>query len=117
MNPFFKFYRSTDEIFLYVWNEYGAGKINGVPDQQGWHNNSYPTIETIKFWEHLYQAPGNLGIFAAHSPLVEFYMFVYYPLVNNPARSIKTFHGKDAVDHTLYHADRLGITLVLTPPQ
>ena len=113
--PFFKFYRNTEEIFLYSWLDFGSGLINVVPEKSKILPASLFDFKDIKYWEQIYHEPGNIGIYAAHDPHVEFYCIVYYPLHNENLSGIQTFYGDDAVEKVLDVAKQLGINLKLTP--
>lgn len=109
--PFFKFYRSLDEIKTNIWTKHGEGSIHGIPESTLWEQDYTPNIGDIKYWEQVYQDPGNLGIFIAHDPLVELYMVVYYPIMGNELKNIETFYGKNASDSIRTLLSKLNIQL------
>jgi hypothetical protein len=113
--PFFKFFRTTDEILSFIWNDYGVGGVNGQPVKTLWNKDTCPTVCDIKFWEQLYHEPGNLGIYAAHDPFVELYIIVYYPIVDSNFNGITEYYGDTAVEDILDISNKLGIRLELTP--
>jgi hypothetical protein len=113
--PFFKFFKTYSDILEFCWNEFGFGDVNGCPDQSVWDKNTNASICDIRYWEQIYHDPGNFGIYAAHDPLVEFYIVVYYPVVDDNFNGILEFQGDSAIEKLLMFADKLNVSLLLTP--
>ena len=111
--PFFKFFRTFDDILLYIWDDTGIGSINGHPIKASWNSNNPPTMRDIKFWEQLYHEPGNFGIYAAHDPFVELYIIVYYPIVDSNFNGITKCYGDNAIEDVLDISNKLGVRLEL----
>ena len=49
-----------------------------MPKQYEWLKTTNPTFLDIQLWEQVYKQPGNVGVYAAWSPFVEFYIIVHY---------------------------------------
>jgi hypothetical protein len=113
--PYFKFFRTLEEILTYMWTDVGIGTINGVPEKTIWNNSKFPSINDINFWEQIYHEPGNIGIYAAHDPFVEFYIFVFYPIADDSYRGFVKFSSKTGIDDVVSLGKNLGICLKLTP--
>ena len=91
--PMLVSFKKTSELFLYPWNIPNDGKINGSPIKNNYNKNSSVNIDEINLWEEIYHSPGNIGIYAAFDPHVDFYIFVYYPL-----EIIHSYQGNGAID-------------------
>ena len=115
--PLLKLYRTFEEILDSVWEEYGSGKVYGIPEKRLWSKNSAPTVEDIKFWEQIYHEPGNVGVYAAHDPHIELYMIVYYPILDSKFNGIQLFYGDTAIEQLFKVTDSLEIVIEqeLTP--
>lgn len=109
--PYFKFFRTLNEIITYSWSNIGYGKVNGVPVQSIQLEKYDLEIVDVKYWEQIYHAPGNIGIYAAHDPLVEFYIVVSYPMANYSFEGFVKFYGNCAIEDLLNFSNSLGINL------
>ena len=102
---YFKFYKTFDDIVKNPWAPAGDGKINGVPTT--YFSDVPLDIADIKYWEQLYHEPGNLGIYAAHTPCSEIYFLIFFLLDNY----IEKYSGQDAANKVFQRAKDLGIFL------
>lgn len=107
---FFKFFKTYSDILEFCWDKFGSGDVNGCPEQSVWIKNTDPKVCDIEYWEQIYHDPGNFGIYAAHDPLVEFYIIVYYPIADNSFNGILEFRGESAIDKLLMVTDRLNVS-------
>jgi hypothetical protein len=106
-------FKSTNFIFDFPWAEDEETVVFGsisLPPKTDWSSNETPKIEDITLWEQIYLEPGNVGIYAAWNPYVEFYI-ITYNLFLNKNWGYETFFGKDAVDQVLKKCQELGIEL------
>lgn len=92
--------RTLDSITDNIWGlEDGGNYIpntsSPIPLYEEWDYSVPIKLTDIKVWEQLYHDPGNIGLFAAWSPYIEFYILMYYPFLNS-GNGIITYYGKDA---------------------
>ena len=78
-----------------------------VPDMSAWHYGTDISIDKINYWETIYFKAGDLGIYAAHDPYVEYYIIVPYFFINN----IETYYGMNASVEVFNRAKDIGIDL------
>jgi hypothetical protein len=81
-----------------------------LPAQLDWDYTRKATLKDIVLWEEIYRQPGNIGIYAAWSPYVEFYIIVY-ELFLGTGYEIETFYGSKAAEDIFKKAKSLGILL------
>jgi hypothetical protein len=102
--------KDLEEIKNNPWQTRGGSTENYQFSQTAWdYSNSIELID-VYLWEQLYFQPGNIGIYAAYDPHVEFYIIVYN-LFANVAQGIETFYGPGANKQVWKSAKRLGIIL------
>ena len=83
---------------------------NSQFSQKVWDYSDSIKIDDIIFWEQLYFQPGNIGIYAAYDPYVEFYIIVYN-LFAELDRGVETFYGPGANKKVWERAKKLGVVL------
>lgn len=107
-------FKSTSEILNNPWKdvsvEYKHVTGNEPPTNHEWNYQNDVTVDDIKVWEQLYFQPGNIGVYAAHSPRIEFYMIVYNLFLNTP-NGMQTFYGAGAEKKMIEQLNKLKITL------
>ena len=106
-----KTFVSTDEMYQAaqstVDNDLGT---DTVPAMSDWHYGSEISIDKIKHWEKIYFKSGDLGIYAAHDPYVEYYIIVPYFFIDN----IETYYGTDASTCVYNRAKDIGVDLAVS---
>lgn len=75
-----------------------------------WDYDNPINLEDVNLWEELYFQMGNVGIYAAYDPYVEFYIIVYN-LFANLECGIEKFYGFGANKQVWERAKKLGIDL------
>lgn len=95
----------------YLKKEY----LREVPEQEFWHYGRKIQLTDVPIWEEVYYSPGVLGIYAAWSPLAEYYIIVIPTMhfSNNADAHVETFYGPDAARQTWLRAKELGVNLDL----
>ena len=107
-------FKSTNEILNNPWENISVEfkNITGKEPRTNheWNYQTDVTVTDIKIWEQLYFQPGNIGVYAAYSPYIEFYMIVYNLFLNTSAGT-QTFYGAGAENKMLEQLDKFKITL------
>jgi len=104
-------FKSTPNILENPWKQSIPNiTYTSPPPNTAWNSDRIPTIQDILLWEQIYYEAGNIGIYAAWDPYLEFYMITYNLFMDLPV-GIKLFYGKDAIDETIKTAKDAGINL------
>ena len=88
----------------------------GGPDDPHakWDYKRMMKIEDVDIWEQIYYASGNIGLYAAWLPYVEFYM-ITLPAPNIPyspkTMLIETYYGQGAQDEVYNRCLEIGIPM------
>jgi hypothetical protein len=102
-------YRTTEEILSDPWKTQVVNTT--APDSQEYcYNWRELSIDDIAVWEEIYSQPGNLGIYAAWSPLSEYYVIIFNLFVNREY-GIEKFYGPNAKKNVVKRAAALGVQL------
>jgi hypothetical protein len=87
-----------------------------VPPSLGkWDYSREMTIDDVDLWEVIYEQGGGVGVFAAYSPMAEFYMIRTGGVDKNLQshgqnyHGIELFYGRNALRRTVKRMDELGI--------
>jgi len=102
--------KDLEEIKNNPWLCSGKNIENSQLSQTVWDYTNSIKLDDIVFWEQLYFQPGNIGVYAAYDPYVEFYIIVYN-LFANLEQGIETFYGAGANKKVWDRANRLGVIL------
>lgn len=81
--------------------------VDSVSTPTDWHYGTKISIDKIKCWEKIYFQPGNLGIYAAHDPYVEYYIIVPYFFID----CVEIYYGTTASEEVYKKAKEIGINL------
>ncbi len=107
-------FRSTSEILNNPWidtaNDYAELDGSEAPPNHTWDYSNKLTIDAIDAWEQLYFQMGNIGVYAAQRPFVEFYI-ITHNLFLNDRTTIEVFYGATAGEQVRDRARELGIDL------
>lgn len=103
-------YKTFEEIQKNVWKK-DPGSLNAVPDSKSWTSTHSPTIREIDYWEQIYHQPGTIGLFAAHSPKVEYYLLIFYPMLRSNNQPYFEFRGASAIDDIVKIMDTYNVNL------
>lgn len=102
-------FKQTRDILNSPWH---AGifdqQTKSLPTSELWDKLIPPGVDDINIWEELYFEEGNLGIYAAWDPQVEFYIITYNLFMDIP-EGIETFYGLDAAEKVLDKCKDLGV--------
>jgi len=91
--------RSLDSIVTNAWGSERDGSciLNNsphVPLYTPWDYSKKMVITDIALWEQLYHEPGNVGLFVAWNPYIEYYLLVFYPFLDSK-KGFKSYYGID----------------------
>lgn len=75
-----------------------------------WDYQKKISIHDIKMWQQLYYIQGIIGIYAAHDPMIEFYIITHNIFLDKK-EGIETFYGIDCTNDLISRAKQFGITL------
>ena len=75
-----------------------------------WDYNNEAKLDDVVLWEELYYQPGNIGVYAAYNPYIEFYIIVYN-LFADLDEGIETFYGPGSNKKVWERAKKLGVEL------
>ena len=108
-------FKTTSEIVDTPWQDPEVTLVPNtiVPETIEWHGIRDMGIDDVEIWEELYYQGGNIGIYAAHKPLAEFYMITYNLYIDTPL-GIKTYYGPTARRALTDRAKELGVDLEQT---
>lgn len=103
--------KTTDEIF----QTFGQGitvhsSIDAPPKEHLSNDKFILDINNVKLWEQIFYKKNYVGIYAAWSPYVEFYILVYEPLIGTEC-SYESFFKNSGIDNLLIKTNRLNIHL------
>ena len=70
--------KSTNDLTKNIWLNDTSTSAKDLPKQYEWLKETVPTFLDIDIWEQVYKQPGNVGVYVAWSPSVEFYIIVHY---------------------------------------
>jgi len=85
----------TDNLEKCCFSDYADYAV--PPPQHEWLHNYAPQFKDISIWECLYNEIGNLCVYAAWCPKVEFYIVIYNFLYNKPHSVVEFFGGDDSI--------------------
>ena len=103
-----KTFVSTAEVYQAAQSKFDNDLgTDTIPSMTEWHYGAEISIDKIKYWEKVYFKSGDLGIYAAHDPYVEYYIIVPYFFINN----IETYYGVNAAALAYNRAKDIGINL------
>ena len=106
-------FKNTLDILTNPWtNEFSKTNVvsNILPTSNKWNEDREIKIDDIILWEQLYYEPGNIGIYVAYNPCVEFYL-ITYNLFFNSEHQFEEFYGDGAAQQCFDRAVELGIQL------
>lgn len=106
-------FRNTLDIITNPWNEdFSKSNVSPgtLPPSDEWTADSHPNVSDIIFWEQLYYEPGNVGIYVAYNPRVEFYLITHNLFFDSEFK-FETFDGENAAQRCYDRAAELGIYL------
>lgn len=75
-----------------------------------WDYSKPATLSDVVLWEELYFRQGDVGIYAAYSPYIEYYIIVFN-LFANINEGIEEFYGAGSNKKVWERAKKLGIEL------
>ena len=105
--------RTLDSIQENMWGEKDSGIFEAntsspIPLYNKWNYADILDISKVKIWEQLYHDPGNIGLFAAWNPYIEYYIIVNYPFLNTNY-GIITYYGEDACRDVVNHMREISV--------
>jgi hypothetical protein len=104
-------FKTTKEIFsACTQGNTVCYEIEAPPKIHLSNNNFIPSINNVQIWEELYYKKNYVGIYAAWSPYVEFYIIVYNFLINTD-HGYESFFGPYAARNLTHKANKIGIKL------
>lgn len=101
---------TTSQILENSWNKMPTTSNQNLPKQNRWLKDTPPKFEDIETWECIYDQPGNVGIYAAWSPLVEMYIIVNKLFVGTDL-GIEVYYGNTAAKKVWKRSQKFGINL------
>lgn len=84
--------------------------VNSIHKPAYWHYENEISIDKIRYWEKIYFQPGNLGIYAAYDPYVEYFIIMPYFFVD----CVEIYYGMSASETVFKKAKEIGIDLNIT---
>lgn len=105
--------KTTQHIFNNPWDD---ETVNLSTSQQISSKGEKVTGKTkinlskIELWEQIYYKKGNIGIYAAWKPYIEYYIIVHNLFINTTF-GVEEFFGEDASTKTWERAKEFGIDL------
>jgi hypothetical protein len=78
-----------------------------------WNYSSIPALTQIYFWEEIYREKGNISLYAAYVPMIEFYLVVF-ELFQTYEKRYKIFYGKNSEKDAYEFCKQAGIDLITT---
>ena len=106
-------FKTTSEILTSVWDN----KCEEITDPSDFpkrvtYQGNYNSLklEDIETWEEIYFEEGNIGVYAAWSPYVEFYI-ITYNLFLDTRYGIKVFKGPSASESVIQELKKYNIQL------
>ena len=102
--------KTFDDIQTSIWNSEPSVDNSLSLTEDVWSYDRYPIIQDVYLWEQLYYVPGTIGIYAAFSPHIEYYLIVYN-LYQNLPQGIEHFYGSAAAKKLYDRSISLGIQL------
>lgn len=103
--------KTTEEIFKNLGQGITITTLADAPAKEHLSNDKFiPDIDNVKLWEQIFYKKNYVGIYAAWSPYVEFYILVYEPLLSTEY-SYESFFGIDSVKELMFKARQLKIDL------
>lgn len=100
-------FKTTQEILNNPWDCQQRETTVHLPPKILWDREKEVTIDDVELWEQIYYQPGNVGIYAAWTPFVELYIFVY-DLFAAEKRTIEVYNSSAEV---FKKAQRIGVDL------
>lgn len=101
---------TTDTIFENSWNYIPHDNTVSLPPQESWNENTDIKLDDIKIWEQIYFEPGNVGVYAAWNPYVEFYMITFNCFLKDK-KYIEIYQGSNSANEVLGRLKDFGINL------
>lgn len=86
--------KTTDEILKNPWRNVGK-RTDLTPQNFNWDYNEKVSIFSIDSWETIYFQRGNIGIYAAWDPYIEYYIFTYNLFLGSDLQILE-FYGPGA---------------------
>ena len=74
--------KTTEEILKNPWCNIGT-RIDSKPKNLDWNYNNKISIFSINHWETIYFQGGNIGIYAAWDPYIEYYILTHNLFLNS----------------------------------
>lgn len=106
-------FNNTLDIITNPWNK-DFSKSNRsarmLPSYKKWVEDKNPQVADIILWEQLYYEAGNVGIYAAFNPYVDYYIIAYNLFFDSDYR-FEEFVGPNATQECYDRAVELGISL------
>jgi len=104
-------FKRYDDIYLTNSNGIQAVDPKSLPPKKHLANEKFvPDIANVDTWEEIFRKQNYVGVYAAWSPYVEFYLVVH-ELFLNTEYACETFFGPTALNDTVQRIKSLGITL------
>jgi len=108
-------FKNTLDIITNPWNKSFSTSNSSaamLPSYKKWTKDRLPQVNDIVLWEQLYYEAGNVGIYAAYNPYVDFYIITYNLFLNSDYK-FEEFMGPYATQNCYDRAIELGISLDL----
>ena len=104
--------KTTQHIFNHPWEEelVELPSSSYLPKVNKLKIDSNVILSDIKLWEQIYYKKGNIGIYAAWDPYIEYYIIVHNLFINTTV-GVEEFFGEDASTKTWERAREYGINL------
>ena len=106
-------FKNTLDIITNPWNKAFSNSncsAGMLPSYKKWAEDKDPQMDDITLWEQLYYEAGNVGIYAAFDPYVDYYIITYNLFFDSNYR-FEEFVGPDATQKCYNRAIELGISL------
>jgi len=102
---------TSNNIEKLFWNELEVAYTEDVQlVTSSWQYSCNPNFKQVYFWEEIYREKGNISLYAARVPMIEFYLVVF-ELFQSFEKRYLSFYGKDSEKHVYVYFKNLGIDL------
>jgi hypothetical protein len=105
-------FRTLTEILENPWKTVNTAhaELTGgeLPPNYTWDYTNNIKYTEIDIWEQIYFQPGNIGVYAAHSPRIEMYIVVYHLF-----QQVEVFYGADSANKVWDRMSEFNIKLAI----
>jgi len=101
--------KTTEQILSSPWNNIGQ-QTTDKPKIIDWNYDTRASIFDISLWETIFFQPGNVGIYAAWDPYIEYYILTNNLFFGSKA-GILEFYGAKSCEQVIEKCKELKIEL------